>query len=64
MNEEFDALVKNQTLELIQKPKDASPISFKWVYNITRNIDGSVESPFSGLGIFIAINHGWITNKH
>ena len=43
MKEEITALDRNQTWELVPKPKDVKPISCKWVYKIKRRIDGSVE---------------------
>ena len=43
MEEELDALERNQTWELSPKPKDVKPISCKWVYKIKRRTDGSVE---------------------
>ena len=43
MGEEMDALSKNQTWDLLPKPKDIKPISCKWVYKIKRKLDGSVD---------------------
>lgn len=43
MAEEIAALQQNQTWELVPKPKDANPISCKWVYKIKHNTNGSIE---------------------
>ncbi|XP_019178881.1 PREDICTED: uncharacterized protein LOC109174043 [Ipomoea nil] len=43
MEEEVIALEQNQTWELIPKPKDVKPISYKWVYKVKRNADGSIK---------------------
>lgn len=43
MNQEYDALMRNQTWELTPKPSDVKPISCKWVYKVKRKADGSVE---------------------
>ena len=43
MKEEIAALKQNQTWELVPKPRDVEPISYKWVYKIKRRTDGSIE---------------------
>lgn len=43
MEEELVAIERNQTWELLPKPKDVIPISCKWVYQIKRSTDGSIE---------------------
>lgn len=43
MEEEIIALERNQTWELVPKPRDVKPISSKWVYKIKRRADGSIE---------------------
>lgn len=43
MKEEMKALVKNQSWDLIPKPKDVKPISCKWLYKIKTRPDGSIE---------------------
>ena len=43
MKEEINALEKNQTWELVPKPRDVKPISCKWVYKIKTRPDGSIE---------------------
>jgi hypothetical protein len=43
MKEEMDALLRNQTWELVPKPKDVKPVSCKWVFKIKQRADGTVE---------------------
>lgn len=43
MEEEIEALQRNQTWELVPKPKDVKLISCKWVYKIKTCVDGSIE---------------------
>lgn len=43
MQEEIAALKRNQTWELVPKPRDVEPFSCKWVYKIKRRTDGSIE---------------------
>lgn len=41
--QEFDALLKNQTWELVPLPADRKAIGCKWVFKVKRHADGSVE---------------------
>ncbi|KAJ4813156.1 polyprotein [Rhynchospora pubera] len=43
MNEEMNAIVKNETWELATLPKDHKPIGVKWVYKKKLNAQGEVE---------------------
>ena len=43
MEEKIQALAKNQTWDLVPKPKDVKPISCKWVYKIKSRPNGSIE---------------------
>ena len=43
MNEETQVIEKNQTWELVEKPKDKDVIGFKWIYKVKHNPDGSVQ---------------------
>lgn len=43
MDDEFNALMKNGTWDLVPKPEGVQPVSCKWVYKIKRKIDGSVD---------------------
>lgn len=43
MDSEIEALLKNQTWDLVLKPRDVKPITFKWVYKIKRKLDGGVD---------------------
>lgn len=39
----MDALLKNETWDLVPKPRDVQPISCKWVYKIKRKVDSAVD---------------------
>lgn len=43
MEEEISALHKNETWDLVPKPKGVKPISSKWVYKVKRKSNGSVD---------------------
>jgi len=43
MQEEYRALVKNETWDLVPLPKGRTPISCKWVYKLKRHLDGTIE---------------------
>nr|GEX08944.1 hypothetical protein [Tanacetum cinerariifolium] len=43
MKAEMDALVSNQTWELVQKPPGVKPMSSKWVYKVKQKVDGTVD---------------------
>ncbi|KAJ3680984.1 hypothetical protein LUZ60_015473 [Juncus effusus] len=43
MDEEMQALRKNETWDLIPKPKGVDPVTCKWVYKLKRKADESVE---------------------
>ncbi|KAK3008221.1 hypothetical protein RJ639_015039 [Escallonia herrerae] len=43
MEDEIEALERNQTWELVPKPRYVKPISGKWVYKIKFHTDGSIE---------------------
>ena len=43
MNKESDALVANDTWELVPLPKGKKAIGYKWVYKVKLNADGSIE---------------------
>ena len=43
MNEEIQVIEKNQTWELVDKPKDKDVIGVKWIYKVKHNPDGSVQ---------------------
>ena len=42
IKEEYDALVKNETWELVKLPKGRKAIGCKWVFKIKQNADGSI----------------------
>eukprot|EP01018_Ginkgo_biloba_P000406 Gb_07443 [translate_table: standard] len=43
MNEEMEAIHRNNTWELVQLPKDKHVIGVKWIYKVKYHADGSVE---------------------
>ena len=43
MNEELDALHKNNTWDMVDFPPGQSAVGYRWVYKIKTKADGSVE---------------------
>lgn len=43
MQEEIDAIEKNKTWQLVNRPTDKQIIGLKWVYRVNYNADGSVQ---------------------
>ena len=43
MNEEYTALMHNQTWTLVSPPKQCKPIGCKWVFRVKLKADGSLE---------------------
>ena len=43
MKEEFDALSKNHTWDLVALPFGKSMVGCKWIYKIKTHFDGSIE---------------------
>ena len=43
MNEEIEAIKRNNTWDLTDLPKGAQPIGVKWVYMKKTNADGEVD---------------------
>lgn len=43
MDEEMDALVRNDTWELVRLPSEKNVIGCKWVFKVKCNSDGSIE---------------------
>ena len=43
MNDEMNALIRNQTWDLVPKPKEVKPITCKWVYKVKEKADGIVN---------------------
>ena len=43
MREEIDALLKNETWDLVRTPAGFQPVSCKWVYRLKRKSDGSID---------------------
>ena len=43
MNEEYNSIMKNDTWELTELPKNKVPIGCKWLYKSKFNVDGSID---------------------
>jgi hypothetical protein len=43
MLEEYRSILKNNVWDIVQRPKDKSMVSSKWIYKIKHAVDGSVE---------------------
>lgn len=43
MKHEFNALIRNKTWSLVDLPENRVAIGSKWVYNVKRNADGSIQ---------------------
>ncbi|XP_047332615.1 uncharacterized mitochondrial protein AtMg00820-like [Impatiens glandulifera] len=43
MEEEMNALKKNETWDVVLKPPDTQAVTCKWVYRIKRKADGSID---------------------
>ena len=43
MNEEMQALIKNKTWDVVDKPNRKKQVGFKWVYTIKYKLGGSLE---------------------
>jgi hypothetical protein len=43
MQNEYDALIKNETCKLVDPPFGTKPIGYKWVFKNKYKLDGSLE---------------------
>lgn len=43
MNDEYTALIKNQTWNFVELPPNKQGIGRKWVFRIKQNLDGSIN---------------------
>jgi len=43
MQQEYDALLKNHTWDLVSLPPNRQAIGCKWVYRLKENVDGSIN---------------------
>lgn len=43
MEEEYDALLKNETWKLVSAPVGRNIVGYKWVFKIKRHANGSVQ---------------------
>jgi Reverse transcriptase (RNA-dependent DNA polymerase) len=44
MEDEINMIVKNETWELVEKPKEKDVVGLKWIYKTKMNPDGSVQN--------------------
>jgi hypothetical protein len=64
MNAEFDALLKNQTWHLVPPSATRNVIGYKWVFQIKRKANGTVERYKAQLVAFGFTNNSvWIMEK-
>ena len=45
MNEEIESILRNNTWDLVELPKNKTPIGCKWLFKQKMNADGSIEKP-------------------
>ncbi|KAK3002997.1 hypothetical protein RJ639_019416 [Escallonia herrerae] len=57
MQEEIDALDKNETWELVSKPEKCEPVICKWVFRLKKNSDGTIDRFKARL-----VSHGFSQN--
>ena len=43
MQEEYNALLKNKTWDLVPLPANRQAIGCKWVFRLKENVDGSIN---------------------
>ena len=43
MNEEMGALERNETWEIVKKPKDKKAMGFRWIYTVKYKADGTLD---------------------
>ena len=43
MNEEMRALEKNETWEIVEKPKDKKAVGCRWIYTVKYQFDGTLD---------------------
>lgn len=43
MNEEMASLQKNQTWELVERPKEKKPVGCRWIFTVKYKADGTIE---------------------
>ena len=50
MHQEYEALLKNYTWDLVSLPPNRQAIGCKWVYRVKENADGSINRVQSKIG--------------
>ena len=43
MTEEYQSIIKNDVWEIVSRLKNKYVVSFKWLYKIKHDVDGSIE---------------------
>ena len=43
MEDEIEVIEKNQTWELVERPKNKEVIGIKWIYKVKYKVDGSIQ---------------------
>ena len=43
MNEEMGALERNETWEIVERPKDKKAVGCRWVYTVKYQVDGTLD---------------------
>jgi hypothetical protein len=59
MNEEYSALMCNQTWHPLPTAQAKNFIDCKWVYKVKRMADGPIERYKTQLILSLVVSHGW-----
>ena len=43
MNEEMGALERNETWEIVERPKDKKTVGCRWIYTVKYQVDGTLD---------------------
>jgi len=43
MNEEMSALERNETWEIVERPKDKKAVGCRWIYTVKYKSDGTLD---------------------
>ncbi|KMQ81688.1 retrotransposon ty1-copia subclass, partial [Lasius niger] len=55
MRKEFDALMKNETWTVVDRPKDRKVIGYRWVLRTKLNVDGLIEPRAESIRLVMAL---------
>lgn len=66
MQEEMDSLIKNQTWELVDKPKNQKLLGCKWIFKLKQNTSDSNSPRYKTRLVAKGFNQkkGWIMLKY